>query len=73
MVFETNFPDIRNATAIHSENGSCLIIPREGELVRLYIQLSDSDIAGLSSSGRVDKSKVTPQKLFEVSIFQTDG
>ncbi|KAF8555662.1 hypothetical protein OG21DRAFT_1410577 [Imleria badia] len=65
---ETNFPDIRNRTVIHSENGTCMIIPREGDTVRLYIQLSDTDVTSLSSSaGRVDKSKLTPQKLISVS------
>jgi phenol 2-monooxygenase len=65
MVPETNFPDIRNRTAIHSVNGSCMIIPREGDTVRLYTQLSDTDVVGLS--GRIDKSKMTPQKLLSVS------
>ena len=36
----TNFPDIRKRVAIHSHSGSCMIIPREGEKVRLYIQLA---------------------------------
>ena len=31
---ETDFPDIRNRTAIHSDNGSCMVIPREGDTVR---------------------------------------
>jgi len=26
---ETDFPDYRNKAAIHSDNGSCMIIPRE--------------------------------------------
>ncbi|KAF8126082.1 FAD binding domain-containing protein [Boletus edulis] len=66
MVPETNFPDIRNRTAIHSENGSCMIIPREGDLVRFYTQLSDTDIID-PLTGRVDKSKMSPQKLISVS------
>ncbi|KAI9464683.1 FAD binding domain-containing protein [Boletus coccyginus] len=65
IVPETNFPDIRNRTVIHSEKGSCMIIPREGDTVRLYTQLSDADVIGLT--GRVDKSKMTPQKLVSVS------
>ncbi|KAF8555663.1 hypothetical protein OG21DRAFT_1438464 [Imleria badia] len=67
IVPESNFPDIRKTAAIYSENGSCIIIPRERDLVRLYIQLSDTDAVGLSSSGRVDKSKITPQKLMSVA------
>ncbi|KAF9466163.1 FAD binding domain-containing protein [Collybia nuda] len=66
MVPETNFPDIRNRTAIHSNNGSCMIIPREGDKVRLYIQLGDNAAVD-SASGRVDKDKVGPHKLLDVA------
>jgi len=62
---ETNFPDIRNRTAIHSNNGSCMIIPREGDLVRLYVQLPDTD--DLASGGRLDKSLVTPERIMNVA------
>ena len=43
-----------------------MVIPREGDTVRLYTQLSDADVVGLT--GRVDKSKMTPQNLLSVSI-----
>lgn len=66
LVPETDFPDMRAKTAIHSENGSCMIIPREGDEVRLYIQLSDKDAID-SSTGRVDKSRIGPHKLLEAS------
>lgn len=38
----TTFPDIRMKCTIHSEAGSVMVIPRERNLVRLYIQLSSS-------------------------------
>ncbi|EJD48151.1 hypothetical protein AURDEDRAFT_183516 [Auricularia subglabra TFB-10046 SS5] len=60
---ETDFPDIRNKSAIHSSNGSCMVIPREGDVVRLYIQLEQAEFV---ENGRVDKSKVTPQRLMDV-------
>ncbi|KAH7919888.1 hypothetical protein BV22DRAFT_840363 [Leucogyrophana mollusca] len=66
MVPDTNFPDIRNRTAIHSTNGSCMIIPREGDVVRLYVQLSDKDVID-PASGRIDKSRMSPEKLLEVA------
>ncbi|KAF9233477.1 FAD binding domain-containing protein [Melanogaster broomeanus] len=66
MIPDTNFPDIRNRTAIHSENGSCMIIPREGDKVRLYIQLSDRDVID-PLTGRVDKNRMTAEKLLEVA------
>ncbi|KAG8966700.1 hypothetical protein FRC03_011448 [Tulasnella sp. 419] len=61
---DTNFPDIRNRTAIHSNNGSCMIIPREGDVVRLYVQLSEVEVG---SAGRIDKSKWNPERVMEVA------
>ena len=66
MIPETDFPDIRCRTAIHSNNGSCMIIPREGDLVRLYIQLTDTDVLN-PETGRVDRSKMGPEKLLAVA------
>ncbi|EJU03739.1 hypothetical protein DACRYDRAFT_21209 [Dacryopinax primogenitus] len=61
----TDFPDIRNRTAIHSDNGSCMIIPREGDKVRLYVQITD----GLQADdhGRIDRSAVTPERVMEIA------
>jgi len=64
---DTDFPDIRNRCVIHSNNGSCMIIPREGNRVRLYIQLDHK--CGLSSGGRIDKGKTGPHQLLEVGCF----
>ncbi|KAB5591621.1 hypothetical protein CTheo_4921 [Ceratobasidium theobromae] len=61
---DTNFPDIRNRTAIHSDNGSCMIIPREGDLVRLYVQIAEIELGG---TGRMDRGKMTPEKIMEVA------
>lgn len=67
IVPSSDLPDIRNKTAIHSPNGSCMIIPREGDKIRLYIQLSDQDVEKDIQTGRIDKSKVGPQQLMEVA------
>lgn len=61
----TNFPDIRNKSAIHSLNGSCLVIPREGDKVRLYVQLTAEDTLD-PATGRVDLSRYSPEKLLKV-------
>ena len=47
FVVDTDFPDIRRRTAIHSEAGSVMIIPREqianGDyLTRLYVQVDET-------------------------------
>jgi hypothetical protein len=65
FVPDTDFPDIRNRTAIHSNNGSCMIIPREGDKVRFYLQMSDKDVMD-PETGRIDKVKVTAENLIDV-------
>ena len=40
-----------------------MVIPREDERVRLYIQLNESDVV---TNGRVDRSKFDPQQLLAV-------
>ncbi|KAF7294370.1 hypothetical protein HMN09_01166300 [Mycena chlorophos] len=68
MIPDTDFPDIRNKSAVHSDNGSCMIIPREGDMVRIYIQLDSTDGSMLDASkGRIDKQRMSPQKLLEVA------
>ncbi|EGG02775.1 uncharacterized protein MELLADRAFT_109827 [Melampsora larici-populina 98AG31] len=59
----TDFPDIRGVSLIHSaENGSLMIIPRERNLVRLYIQLPQP-IPGQ----RPNRDDITPEKLLQVT------
>jgi len=41
-VVRTDFPDIKMKCTIHSEHGSIMVIPRENNLVRLYIQIASS-------------------------------
>ncbi|KAI0595799.1 FAD binding domain-containing protein [Biscogniauxia sp. FL1348] len=38
----TDFPDIRMKCTIHSAHGSIMVIPRENNMVRLYIQIASS-------------------------------
>ncbi|KAI0738661.1 FAD binding domain-containing protein [Daedaleopsis nitida] len=66
IIPDTDFPDIRCKCAVHSHNGSCMIIPREGDLVRIYIQLSDKDVLD-PVTRRVDKTKIGPEKLLQVA------
>lgn len=41
-VVRTNFPDIKMKCTIHSDHGSIMVIPRENNMVRLYIQIASS-------------------------------
>ena len=60
----TDFPDIRMRCAIHSAgNGSVMVIPRENKLVRLYIQLTDTEPG--EEGGRRDRSKINPEVILK--------
>jgi len=70
IIADTDFPDIRNRSVINSTSGSCMLIPREEDKIRLYIQLSDSDVLD-PITGRVDKNRMNPEKLLEVYTSMT--
>ncbi|KAF2859052.1 hypothetical protein K470DRAFT_250053 [Piedraia hortae CBS 480.64] len=60
----TDFPDIRNRCAIHSaESGSVMVIPREGRLVRLYIQLTTTSKTSDRAGEKADRSGITPDTI----------
>lgn len=40
-----------------------MVIPREGDKVRLYIQLTEAEVI---TNGRVDRAKIDAQKLLAV-------
>jgi phenol 2-monooxygenase len=57
----TNFPDIRMRCAIHSaESGSVMLIPREKNLVRLYVQLTTTNRSG---GKKIDRSTINPEVI----------
>jgi phenol 2-monooxygenase len=70
IIADTDFPDVRNFSIIHSTSGSCILIPREEDKIRFYIQLSDSDILD-PTTGLVDKNSMSSKKLLEVRTSMT--
>ncbi|KAI5895589.1 uncharacterized protein SCHCODRAFT_02573393 [Schizophyllum commune H4-8] len=66
FVPETNFPDIRNHCLSHTRYGSFMVIPREGDLVRLYVQM-DKDTLDLDESGDFDRFKMSPDTLLKAA------
>jgi hypothetical protein len=46
-----------------------MVIPREGDKVRLYLQLTEADVI---ANGRVDKTKIDSQKLLAVRRLFSD-
>lgn len=61
----TDFPDIRMRCAIHSaSSGSVMVIPRENKLVRLYIQLTQTEKVG-EGGAKADRSKINPHVILK--------
>ena len=59
-VIDTDFPDLWSKVAVRSHiAGSILWIPRERNMTRLYVQLSETD------GERVDKTKATPEYVMQ--------
>ena len=65
FVPETDFPDQRALVYIQSEHASALNIPREGDLIRLYMQHDESTSNSFfdPETGRIDMKRTCPQKL----------
>lgn len=71
FVADTNFPDIRNRSAVHSDAGSVMIIPREqiatGEyLTRLYVQVLD-EVEATQDAG-IDKKSADKKRRGAVTL-----
>ncbi|KAG1850916.1 FAD binding domain-containing protein [Suillus subluteus] len=66
MVPDTNFPDVRNKSLVHSNHGSALLVPREQDRLRIYMQLEDKDVID-PATGRVDKERIGPEELLRVA------
>ena len=66
LVPDSDFPDVHCMSYVHSNAGMLFTIPREDDLVRLYIQQSAeaNDLID-PATGRVDKNRSSPEKLLE--------
>jgi phenol 2-monooxygenase len=63
---DTDFPDVRNKTFVHSNHGSVILVSREQDRIRVYVQLEDKDVIN-PVTGRVDKDKMGPDQILKVS------
>ena len=63
---ESNFPDWRNITTITGDGVSILLIPHPRGTVRLYVELSaEKDIID-PTTGRVDMTRYSAERLLVV-------
>ncbi|PLB49300.1 putative phenol monooxygenase [Aspergillus steynii IBT 23096] len=82
LVVDTDFPDIRRRSAIHSPAGSVMVIPREqistGDyLTRLYVQVPEEEVeeeVKINGNGnqkgcaRERRGKVTVEGIFQQAV-----
>ncbi|KDQ13598.1 hypothetical protein BOTBODRAFT_363213 [Botryobasidium botryosum FD-172 SS1] len=64
FVPESDFPDLRISCAIHTKYGNCMIVPREKDLIRVYVHLGDVEVG---DSGRIDRSQFGPDEILRVA------
>ncbi|KAL9608918.1 MAG: hypothetical protein Q9167_006274 [Letrouitia subvulpina] len=57
-VVRTNFPDVKMKCTIHSHHGSIMIIPRESNMTRLYVQIASSTDKGFSSARKASIEEI---------------
>lgn len=75
LVIDTDFPDIRRRSAIHSPAGSVMVIPREriatGDyLTRLYVQVPENEIEAGDDRNAKEGAKARRAGVTLESIFQ---
>lgn len=66
-VVRTNFPDIKMKCTIHSDHGSIMVIPRENNMVRLYIQIASSSDPDFNprKTATVEEVQTAAKRIFE--------
>ncbi|KAG2102149.1 FAD binding domain-containing protein [Suillus cothurnatus] len=63
---DTDFPDVRNKAFVHSNHGSVILVSREQDRIRVYVQLEDKDVIN-PVTGRVDKEKMGPDQILKTA------
>ena len=62
---DSDFPDLRVMAYVKSVSGETLFtIPRERDLLRIYVALADKEIID-PATGRADKDRTSPEKILD--------
>lgn len=74
-VVRTNFPDIKMKCTIHSDAGSIMVIPRENNMVRLYIQIATSTDKDFNprKSATEEEVQTTAKKILQPYTIEWDS
>ncbi len=66
---EATFPDWRNITTINAANTTMMLIPREKDKLRLYIELGLENGLIDTATGRVAAQNIDSKRLLEVCTW----
>ncbi|OJJ51125.1 hypothetical protein ASPZODRAFT_11970 [Penicilliopsis zonata CBS 506.65] len=73
-VVRTDFPDIKTKCTIHSDAGSIMVIPREDNMVRLYVQIASSSDPDWNprKTATVEDVQATAKKILQPYYLEWD-
>ncbi|QRW20803.1 FAD-binding domain protein [Rhizoctonia solani] len=63
---DTDFPDVRALTVFDNNGRHAVLIPRENDMVRFTIQVSESDVSVNSETGRIDRTKIGVERILQL-------
>ncbi|KIJ34905.1 hypothetical protein M422DRAFT_782649 [Sphaerobolus stellatus SS14] len=63
---ETDFPDYRFKCVIQSASGAVIIIPREGDKIRIYVQIIEHNFLAKNDNGRIDRLGIPQAKIQDI-------
>ncbi|PPQ80743.1 hypothetical protein CVT25_001863 [Psilocybe cyanescens] len=63
VLVDTDLPDYRFKCVIQAVSGAIIIIPREGDKIRIYVQLSAGDSIPRDLDGKLDKSALQDEEI----------
>ncbi|CAE6507186.1 unnamed protein product [Rhizoctonia solani] len=63
---DTDFPDVRALTIFDNNGRRMALVPREDDMVRFTVQVSDSDVCIDPTTGRVDRTKIGAERIVQL-------
>ncbi|CAE6394567.1 unnamed protein product [Rhizoctonia solani] len=63
---DTDFPDVRALTIVDNNGRHAVLVPRENDMVRFTVQVTDSDVNIDPTSGRVDRTKIGAERIVQL-------
>ncbi|KAG9119331.1 hypothetical protein FRC07_005688, partial [Ceratobasidium sp. 392] len=63
---DSDFPDLRSVTVVENSGRRAVLIPRENNMVRFTVQLSEGEVCKDPATGRIDRTRIPASKLVQL-------